>query len=394
MQSMPRQELIYLAGLFHDIGKGRGGDHSELGAVIAEAFCLEQGLSVYDARIVAWLVRNHLILSITAQKKDIKDPEVVADFARKVGDQTHLDYLYLLTVADVRGTNPKLWNSWKASLFEEFYEATKRALRRGLENPIDKEELIAETQAAALRLLRSRRIRKRKARATWEHLTESYFLRHTPEEIAWHTEHRVRQGGGAASVLVSVKDESTRGGTPIMVYTEFARENFAKVTAVLDELGLNIVDAGITPTYDNHSLDTYVVLESDGVPIDDPQRARQVERTISKTLLSADTRAMAVTRQAPRQVRLFTTPTRINFTEDRRQRTLMELIAGDRPGLLSEVGKVMLDSGVAVHAARIMTIGERAEDVFSISDFDGRPLTSEACEALRDRLESKLDRPQ
>ncbi len=150
MQSLPRQEVAYLAALFHDIAKGRGGDHSELGAVDAEAFCLEQGLGRYEARLVAWLVRNHLILSITSQKKDISDPDIIQEFARRVGDQVHLDYLYVLTVADVRGTNPKLWNSWKARLFEEFYERTKRALRRGLETPIDQEQLIRETQDQAL----------------------------------------------------------------------------------------------------------------------------------------------------------------------------------------------------------------------------------------------------
>ncbi len=146
MQQLPKPEIAYLAALFHDIAKGRGGDHSELGSVDAEAFCLEQGLSRYDARLVAWLVRNHLELSVTAQKQDITDPEVVSAFARKVGDETHLDHLYVLTCADVRGTNPKLWNSWKASLFHEFYERVKRALRRGLESPIDQEELIRETQ--------------------------------------------------------------------------------------------------------------------------------------------------------------------------------------------------------------------------------------------------------
>ncbi|MGI9264202.1 MAG: [protein-PII] uridylyltransferase, partial [Gammaproteobacteria bacterium] len=137
MQALDNPELVYLAGLFHDIAKGRGGDHSELGAVDAESFCLEQGLSAYDARVVAWLVRNHLALSLTAQKKDIKDPQIVGDFARLVGDQNHLDYLYLLTVADVRATNPSLWNSWKQALFEEFYEAVSGALRRGLDKPID-----------------------------------------------------------------------------------------------------------------------------------------------------------------------------------------------------------------------------------------------------------------
>ena len=391
MQSLPKPELAYLAGLFHDIAKGRGGDHSELGAVDAEAFCLEQGLSRYDARLVAWLVRNHLILSITAQKKDIKDPGVVRDFARKVGDQNHLDYLYVLTVADVRATNPKLWNSWKASLFEEFYESTKRALRRGLENPIDKEELIEETQNAAFRLLRARRIRKRKTRQTWQHLTEEYFLRHTPEEIAWHTDQLVKRGGAGTPALVAVKQETARGGTAILVYTIYSQRNFAGVTAVLDELGLNIVDAGVTPTADGHSLDTYLVLENDGTPIDDSERMKQIERAITKTVVSPDRRTLAVTRQAPRQVRMFSTPTRISFSSDARGRTLMELIAGDRPGLLSEVGKVLLDADLEVHTARIMTIGERAEDVFLISDAQEQPLDEQTCEALRERLHSALD---
>src|SRR4051812_14309189 len=158
MQKLPKLEIAYLAALFHDIAKGRGGDHSQLGAVDAEAFCLEQGLSRYDARLVAWLVQNHLELSVTAQKQDISDPEVINAFAQKVGDETHLDYLYVLTSADVRGTNPKLWNSWKASLFQEFYERVKRALRRGLEKPIDEEQLIAENKEAARALLAPKKI--------------------------------------------------------------------------------------------------------------------------------------------------------------------------------------------------------------------------------------------
>src|SRR6201999_4388403 len=185
MQSLPRQEVAYLAALFHDIAKGRGGDHSDLGAVDAEAFCLEQGMGRYEARLVAWLVRNHLILSITSQKKDISDPDVVHEFARHVGDQVHLDYLYVLTVADVRGTNPKLWNAWKARLFEEFYERTKQALRRGLETPIDQEELIRETQAQVRE--RIPEVPEELVNAVWSQWTDTYFLRFSPEEIAWHT---------------------------------------------------------------------------------------------------------------------------------------------------------------------------------------------------------------
>ena len=391
MQALPQPELVYLAGLFHDIAKGRGGDHSELGAVDAESFCLEQGLSRYEARLVAWLVANHLLFSITAQKKDIHDPDVIREFAEKVGDQTRLDYLYLLTVADVRGTNPKLWNSWKASLFGEFYESTKRALRRGLENPIDKEELIAETQSRAIELLRSWRLRKGRIRKAWAPMTDEYFLRHTPAEIAWHTEKLIGHDH-ADGPLISVRQESDRGGTAVMVYTETARRTFAHVTAMLDQLGLTIVDARITPTADGHSLDTYHVLESDGTLIDDLDRAQQIDRALTKVLLKDDGSTLTVTRQAPRQVRMFSTATRINFGRDARNRTLIELIAGDRPGLLSEVGRVLLETGIAVHAARIMTIGERAEDVFCCTDESGQPLTEAQCEALHDRMIEKLDK--
>src|SRR5581483_4675545 len=174
MQQLPRPEVAYLAALFHDIAKGRGGDHSELGSVDAEAFCLEQGLSPYDARLVAWLVRNHLTFSITAQKQDIGDPQVINAFARTVGDEAHLDYLYVLTCADVRGTNPKLWNSWKASLFRDFYHRVRRALRRGLESPIDQEQLVRETQEAARRLMQERNIPAADIERSWTRFPATY----------------------------------------------------------------------------------------------------------------------------------------------------------------------------------------------------------------------------
>ena len=241
MQSLPRQEVAYLAALFHDIAKGRGGDHSELGAVDAEAFCLEQGLGRYEARLVAWLVRNHLILSITSQKKDISDPDIIQEFARRVGDQVHLDYLYVLTVADVRGTNPKLWNSWKARLFEEFYERTKRALRRGLETPIDQEQLIRETQDQALAKLPADVMPQ--AAAVWAQWTEAYFLRYTPEEIAWHTGLLAERPPNDDTPLVAVRQLTDRGGTAVLTYTPRRLRSFARTTGVLDQMGLNVVDA-------------------------------------------------------------------------------------------------------------------------------------------------------
>ena len=394
MQSLPKPELAYLAGLFHDIAKGRGGDHSELGAVDAESFCLEHGLSPYDARLVAWLVRHHLVFSITAQKKDIHDPAVVAEFARRVGDETHLDYLYVLTVADVRGTSPKLWNAWKASLFEEFYDSVKRALRAGLESPIDSEQLVAETQEAALALLAARGLRAERAREVWGGFAGEYFLRHTPEEIAWHIRVLAGLEDRGEQSAVSVEQQTGRGGTAIMVCTMSGQHSFARATGALDELGLNILDARVVPVGDGRNVHTYVVLESDGAPIEGHDRVVQIENALRKATLEHGGRMPTVSRQPPRQVRLFSTPTRIGFSEDRNnRRTVMELVAADRPGLLCEVGKAFVECGVSLRAAKIMTVGERAEDVFYITTLDGEMLEDAARRELERQLKARLDQP-
>ena len=389
--TLPKPELAYLAALFHDIAKGRGGDHSELGAVDADAFCLEQGLSRYDARLVAWLVRNHLLFSVTAQKKDISDPKVIQDFARAVGDQTHLDYLYLLTVADVRGTNPKLWNSWRSSLFHDFYERAKRALRRGLEAPVDKDELVAETRAAASELVAREGIGAA-AEAVWSRFNDEYFLRHTPAEIAWHTKLLAEREPGDTSPLVAVRETPERGGNSVLTYMPHRQENFSRTTALLDQMGLNILDARITPLEGGLSLDTYLVLEDTGAPIADRHRALEIEKQLWRVLQSDDARGPVVTRRAPRQVRMFSTPTQITFIDDPvRSRTVLELIAGDRPGLLSEIGRVLLAERVDVVTARIMTIGERAEDVFYVTDEQGRQLADEKRLRLEEQLHDALD---
>jgi [protein-PII] uridylyltransferase len=392
-RTLPRPELAYLAALFHDIAKGRGGDHSELGAVDAEAFCLEQGLSRYDARLVAWLVRHHLLLSITAQKKDITDPEVVNEFARRVGDQTHLDYLYVLTVADVRGTNPKLWNTWKASLFEEFYDRTRRALRRGLESPIDQGELIAETQTEAREILARDGVPASELERLWKNLTGAYFLRHTAEEIAWHTSLLAGRDAFDEEPLVAVRQETGRGGTAIFSYTVKRQHSFARATAVLDQMGLTILDARITPTANGFSVETYLVLEDTGGAIIDRTRIHEIEQGLWRSLRDDGQTSFKVTRRAPRQVRMFSTPTQITFSDDERNhRTVLELVASDRPGLLSEVGKVFMRERILLHGARIATVGERAEDVFYVADADDRPLDAAARERVEKSVAGALDR--
>jgi [protein-PII] uridylyltransferase len=394
MQSLPKQEIVYLAALFHDVAKGRGGDHSELGSVDAEAFCLEQGLS-HDARLVAWLVRNHLELSITAQKQDIGDPDVINAFAKRVGDETHLDYLYMLTCADVRGTNPKLWNSWKASLFHEFYQRVKRALRRGLESPIDQEELVRDTQEGARKLLAQQDVAPADIERAWKRFSVAYFLRHTAEEVAWHTRLLAEREPGSEEVLVAIEPHSVHGTTGVLVFGRPSRHGFARATAVLDQLGLTIVDARITPTDDGFSLDLYHVLEDDGAPITDDDRQREIERALWRSVQSPDDAPPAVSRRAPRQARMFNTPTQIAVTVDERNnRSVLELIAGDRPGLLCDIGKVLMEERIVLHTAKIMTVGERAEDVFYVTDHEKRPLDEPSALRLKNRLTQALDRRQ
>jgi [protein-PII] uridylyltransferase len=392
MQALPKPEIAYLAALFHDIAKGRGGDHSELGSVDAEAFCLEQGLSRYDARLVAWLVRSHLELSVTAQKQDITDPEVVNAFARKVGDETHLDHLYVLTCADVRGTNPKLWNSWKASLFHEFYERVKRALRRGLESPIDQEELIRETQAAARPLLIGHGITDADITRVWDRFSELYFLGYTPEEVAWHTRLLLERQPGPGDTIVAIEPRSVRGTTAVLAFAPEGILGFARTTAVLDQLGLNIVDARVSPTDDGFTLGLYHILEDDGAPITDQDRQSEIEYCVLNALQRADATMPVVSRRAPRQARMFNTATQVTISiDDRNHRSVLELIAGDRPGLLCDVGKVLMQQHIELRKAKIMTVGERAEDVFYVTDLQHQPLGEEAARRLKEKLLQALD---
>ena len=308
-----------------------------------------------------------------------------------VGDQTHLDYLYVLTVAAVRGTNPKLWNSWKASLFKDLYELTSRALRRGLENPIDREQLIAETQEQARALLNERAIADKRIDAVWTLFNEDYFLRHKSEEIVWHTEWLADSDTESPFGLVDVRRQQQGDGVEAVLYTPRIHRTFAHTTAVLDEMGMNIVDARISPLDNGYSLDTYVFMELDKrIEIDD-SRLDKIRRTLTRVLTLDDDNVTDVTRRAPRQVRMFPTKTSVNFGRAMtRGKTVLELVTGDRPGLLSKVGKAFVAEGIDIETAKIVTIGERAEDVFYISKESGEPLGDDDKEQLRNTIIQSL----
>jgi [protein-PII] uridylyltransferase len=374
---LPKPELLYLAGLFHDIAKGRGGDHSELGASEAEDFCLAHGLSHPDSELVAWLVRSHLLMSMTAQRRDISDPAVILEFARLVGDQTRLDYLYLLTVCDIRATNPSLWNSWRASLLQELHAATRRTLERGLHRPIGKQELIGETKAAARRLLEDRGLGLEQIESVWSRIEDEHFLRHSGAEIAWQTE-AIAQTVADDLPLVRVDTLASRG-TTVFVYTRDVDYLFGLSTGMLARLGLNILDARIGSTRDGYTLDTYVVMEGNGEPITEPSRFDEIRESLRRVISDPNVSSVEVGRRLPRQLKHFNTPTQIFFSQDEGgQRTIMEVVTGDRPGLLSTIGEVFKEEGILVEAAKIGTIGERAEDVFFICDTQHRPITDPA----------------
>ena len=213
-------------------------------------------------------------------------------------------------------------------------------MRRGLESPIDQDQLIAETQARARELIGREGLDESAHASVWQRFTDAYFLRHTPEEIAWHTRMLAQRDGADSGSLVSVQQQSGRGGTGISTYTPHRQHSFARTTALLDQLGLTIVDARITPTADGSSLDVYHVLEDTGDEIGDPVRIRDIQQQLAHVLSQEDHTAVTVTRRAPRQVRMFSTPTQITFSEDPvNRRTIVELIAGDRPGLLSQIAQ-------------------------------------------------------
>ena len=392
MERLPKPELLYLAGLFHDIAKGRGGDHSELGAVDALAFCQQHGLSDYDSELVSWLVKNHLIMSMTAQREDVSDPEAVHNFARKVDDLTHLDYLYLLTVADIRATDPKKWNSWKDALLRELYLTTRRALLRGLEYPQAVDELIQEKQSKAYRLLDERGIKHKVAHDQWLPLHIDYFLHSSPEELAWHTE-VVLGADPDALPEVAVRRKSERSCSEIFIYSRDQKGLFALTTALLGQMGINIVDARIETSDDGTTRDSYSVLEENGKIIASEARAKEIAERLEKVLLNPESLDLSVQRRIPRQLKHFSVPTQVDFSQDPSNlRTVMKLVAADRPGLLARVGQVFARCGVSLHNAKISTIGAEVEDIFFITDLDNRPLDNDTLlNCLKQGIIQQLD---
>ena len=389
---IPKLELLYLAGLFHDIAKGRGGDHSQLGARDAWDFCRLHGLSDFDSRMVAWLVEKHLLMSMTAQRKDLSDPEEIQAFAELVGDTNRLDYLYLLTVADSRATNPDRWNSWKDALLRELYHETRRALLRGLEHPQAQDELVQQKQTEAKRLVLRYGGDPVACTELWIKFSLDFFLHSSPDEIAWQTRH-ILAADPRDLPLVLIRPVTARGGTEIFVYARDQANMFARTTALLDRMGLSIMDARVMTTDEGMAVNTFQVLDQDGGLVNDPTRLEEIRDALTADLREPPSGGIQVTRRLPRRHRHFPTQTRVSFAaDDPNRRTVMRLTTLDRPGLLAEVGAVFQSCGIRLQNAKIATVGAEVDDVFFITSADDAPITCDtALACLRREIHKRLE---
>ena len=369
--------LLYLAALFHDIAKGRGGDHSILGAEEATQFCVQHKLNRKETRIVSQLVRDHLLMSVTAQRKDISDPDVVRDFARQIGSMNMLNYLYLLTVADIRSTNPKLWNNWKDALLKQLYNATKTVIRRGIDNAPDIEEIIQENRDAALEQMSDLPYTREQIDSVFERVPGDYFLRHHPLEIKWHVNAILEHADGER--LVSIRQSPQTHNTKVFVYGDEVEHAFSQVTGTLGALGLSILNAEIFTTRDKKIMDTFIIQDHAGEAVTDPAMIARIESRLLKALQSDSIYENGGSSHKPRRLKAFDHPTEVQFEQDYLNgRTVMEISALDMPGLLSVIANVIAKMDINITHAKISTLGEKIDDIFYLTTPNGKAITDQA----------------
>ena len=368
--SFDRPWRLSIAALFHDIAKGRGGDHSQLGRLDALSFCYRHGLGEADAELIAWLVDHHLKMSSIAQKQDVHDPDVIDGFAQFIQTEERLVALYLLTVADIRGTSPKVWNAWKAKLLEDLFRGTRARLAQGCEttqrpDTSRRTETVQSRRDEAMRLLRQQTLDDEAWSALWGQLDTAYFLRHEPVDIAWHVRVLWRKVGTSQPVI-KTRLAAVGEGFQVLVWTPEQPELFARICEYFDVRGLSVLDARITTTRSGWALDQFLVTQPDWA-----SHSRDILNLVETQLLerlAAPLPMGAPVRGRPsRRSRWFPVEPAIELVPDGRgQRWLLSVRANDRTGLLYAIARVFARHRINLHTARITTLGERAEDTFLV----------------------------
>lgn len=377
-----RPEVLYLAGLFHDIAKGRGGDHSKLGRADASRFCKQHGLMREDNELIVWLVENHLTMSSTAQKQDLSDQDVIAGFASKIKNERYLTALFLLTVADIRGTSHKVWNAWKGKLLEDLFQSTKRFLSSGK---------IADQAGEARRLagesLNLYAIHPDVYKLLWTQLDNEYFTRHEPHEIAWHTRllaHRVN----TEAPIVKTRLSRIGEGMQVLVYSPDKPFLFAKICNFFARMSYNIMEAKILTTQHGYALDSFLVMDANDAKTEYRDVMNYIEYELTQHLSNDEISKAAQGGRISRQLKHFPIAPKVDIEQDEKGHFILSIIAGDRPGLLARIAHALAQNDIELHSAKINTLGARAEDTFRIGgkSLEQGNVTEKLCEELRQLL--------
>ncbi|MBA3535485.1 MAG: [protein-PII] uridylyltransferase [Tatlockia sp.] len=385
MPGIENRAILYLAALFHDIAKGRGGDHSALGAEEAAQFAIRHQLSGKETDLLVWLVQNHLLMSQTAQRQDIYDPKTVQQFCRLLPHADYLEYLYLLTVADICATNHTLWTAWKDSLLKELY----RAAKQWMEQELNETALVIDRKEEALTILAKERISLAAVRALWATFKDKYFLHEPPEVIARHSKAILNC---KLYPLVLIMPHHSQGGTEVFIYMPHRDERFMITTTVLSIHSATIQEATILTCDNNFDLDTYIILNEQNQAYFDKQRTAVIQKALEKQLADMINIPSVSRRRISCAQAHFKLKPQINFSEenDKEQFSRLFLVTPDRPGLLASISRVFLSQKIHLHNAKIATAGERAEDMFLISTNEGHALDKIEKDELKQALIREL----
>ena len=377
ISSLFKPERLYLAALLHDIAKGRGGNHSEKGEKISIQFCRQHDLSEFDTRLVAWLVRNHLIMSWTAQKMDISDPAVIKDFAQKVGNQERLENIYLLTMADMRGTSPNVWNDWKNKLLQQLYHATSRYLRRDTSDNEYNAERLENLREDLFSILVPSQLSAETFQQYWSLFDNDYFLRYKIDVLQWHMV-TLANARAIELPIVSVRYAEDSGSTEMLVFTPDLANLLVMTTAGFDNLQLNIVDARLHTSKMGFALHSYLVLDQNDNAVSDSAKIKEIEDAIRAQLLNPRKGRDPLKAHIPRAIKQFPISTEVTFSETMQgSQTIIEVIAQDRPGLLYQIAEVFDKFDIKLHNAKVATFGARIEDIFRVTNLANKPITDE-----------------
>ena len=354
--------ILYTAALFHDIAKGRGGDHSELGAQEVRRFCRQHGIAREDAQTIECIVRMHLTMSRIAQKSDLSDAQVIADFARQIGNERQLTGLYLLTVADIRGTSPKVWNAWKGKLLEDLYRLTLRSLGG---HTVDPHAEVEARKRDALVQIAMHALPFEAHKPLWETLDVAYFMRHDATDIAWHTR-KLSRHVGSPRPIVRARRSPVGEGLQVLVYSPDQPDLFARICGYFDQCGFSIIDARVHTALNGYALDTFQIAVP-ATPEEYREITSMVECNLARTIEDAGPLPAPSRGRVSRRVKSFPVAPRVTLNPDERaQHWLLNISASDRVGLLYSVARVLAKYHINLQLAKVATLGERVEDTFLI----------------------------